>query len=345
VGERTHSNSFDLLRLVAALGVLWFHQGLLLGLDHWPRLPWLPVPPAQQNTGILGVFVFFAVSGYLNTLSLAGSRSAVRFLINRALRIYPGLAGCMAFTLALGFFFSTRAPYVDLDLVSYAAKNTLLLFGYRTTVPGIFEGGGLPGILNGSLWTLPYEGKLYLALALGLVVARFNLLAPVALFVAAAALAASGHLPGDDWGVHFSILFGAGAAIACLQMLGSLRLALLCAAGAAALVAALGNLSFATDVLLATAVVAAGNLPCWRALRPPLDISYGIYLYGFPIQQAVVLAVTHDFWRALALSFGIVLCAAVLSARFIEGPALRLKRRRAAAPAAIVTPASEAARA
>jgi peptidoglycan/LPS O-acetylase OafA/YrhL len=63
-------------------------------------------------------------------------------------------------------------------------------------------------------------------------------------------------------------------------------------------------------------------LPKW--LRPPLDLSYGLYLYAFPLQQ-ISAALIGDFWLALAFSTSITFALALMSALFIERPALRLK--------------------
>jgi peptidoglycan/LPS O-acetylase OafA/YrhL len=61
-----------------------------------------------------------------------------------------------------------------------------------------------------------------------------------------------------------------------------------------------------------------------KRLRLPLDLSYGIYLYAFPIQQVSATLFT-DFWRALAFSTIITLVLALMSALFIERYALQLK--------------------
>ena len=133
-GMRQHANAFDLVRLLAAVLVLWSHQHGLMGL---------PEPTGailQAGAGGLGLYIFFAVSGYLNTISAGHHKSVAVFLFNRALRIYPALAVCTAFTVVLGLFVaSDLQAFLSTKLISYVAKNTTLLFGVRTSVPGVFE--------------------------------------------------------------------------------------------------------------------------------------------------------------------------------------------------------------
>jgi peptidoglycan/LPS O-acetylase OafA/YrhL len=101
---RQHTNAFDLVRLIAAGLVLWSHQHALMGL------PEPSIQALQASVGGLGLYIFFAVSGYLNTLSLAQHRSVRVFLLNRVLRIYPALAACVLFTVILGLFVTTDLP-------------------------------------------------------------------------------------------------------------------------------------------------------------------------------------------------------------------------------------------
>jgi peptidoglycan/LPS O-acetylase OafA/YrhL len=285
----------------------------------------------QVGAGGLGLYIFFAISGYLNTISAEHHKSVPVFLFNRALRIYPALVVCTAFTVVLGLFVASDLhAFLGTKLVSYVAKNTTLLFGVRTSVPGVFEHSPFPGALNGSLWSLPYEVKMYIALALGLAVARYNSLCPVIVFVSAsliAALSALGVLPAlaeGNWWINFSILFVTGSMVAAAQSFVGLPLAVGVLIAVALAFVGLGQYLLMGQLLLVAVAIAVGciNLPKW--LRPPLDLSYGVYLYAFPVQQISTMLFT-DFWPALAFSTVITFALALLSALFIERPALKLK--------------------
>src|SRR6516165_3115921 len=83
-------NNFDALRLVAATSVVFSHSFLIVeGTQDHEWLIWLT--GNQSILGLVGVFVFFAISGFLVTQSFEETDDAWRFLAKRALRIFPGL--------------------------------------------------------------------------------------------------------------------------------------------------------------------------------------------------------------------------------------------------------------
>src|SRR5438045_6794951 len=95
-GERRleRHNNFDLLRLLAALSVIFSHAFLLAenSQDHDPLMI---LTGGQAILGLAGVFVFFTISGYLISQSFDTTPSPFVFLAKRALRIFPGLFGCL----------------------------------------------------------------------------------------------------------------------------------------------------------------------------------------------------------------------------------------------------------
>jgi peptidoglycan/LPS O-acetylase OafA/YrhL len=324
---RQHGNTFDLVRLVAASLVLLSHQHGLMGL------PEPTVTVLRTSIGGLGLYIFFAVSGYLNTISVSHHQSLSVFLFNRALRIYPALAVCTVFTVVLGIFVASDLhAFLNHKLLSYIAKNTTLLFGVKTSVPGVFEQSPFPGALNGSLWSLPYEVKMYIVLALGLATARYNLIAPIVLFACAsviAALSAIGILQvlSDGnwyWWVMFSVLFLAGSAVAAAQSFVGLPLAICGLIAVAFVFAGLDQHLLMWQLLLAATIVVIGSSKTPQWLRPPLDISYGVYLYAFPVQQLSTV-LFRTFWPALAFSTVLTFTLALLSALLIERRALKAK--------------------
>lgn len=168
-------NNFHVVRFVAASLVILGHSYDLLGAsDAIANATGGLIP-----TALLGVDVFFTVSGYLVTQSLLRSGSYRSFVWKRFLRIYPGLAVCLLVTvfgigalatsLSLREYFSNPATYRYFDNLTLFPPVTDLL-------PGVFEGNVRRGV-NNSLWTLAYEvtcyGLLVLAHRLGILQRRY----------------------------------------------------------------------------------------------------------------------------------------------------------------------------
>jgi peptidoglycan/LPS O-acetylase OafA/YrhL len=327
---RKHSNAFDLIRLVAASMVLWSHQHAVMGLSD---------PDAglfHVIHGGYGVFIFFVVSGYLNTLSVIRHHSVPAFLISRGLRIYPALVVCIGFTVLVG---ACVAPdlrtYLDFKLLSFIGKDVTLFTGTKAGVSQpVFTGNVMPNALNGSVWTLTYEVKMYVVLALCLVALRYKPAA--AIFVSGFGLIVIGFSALDTFWLQFSALFIAGSFVAAAQKLKNLAWPIVGMLLLSCLFAALGRSVFALYLVLTAAVITFGSirLPTW--LRPPLDLSYAIYLYAFPVQQLSAM-LTKNFWIGLAFTATITVALALLSALLVEQPAQRWKlalgRRSTAAPA------------
>ena len=87
-------NNFDALRLLAATAVIFSHA-FLLATGRQDSEPLMILTSGQAILGVVGVFVFFVISGYLVTQSWEQAPSLPRFAMKRALRIYPGLAVCI----------------------------------------------------------------------------------------------------------------------------------------------------------------------------------------------------------------------------------------------------------
>ena len=163
-------NNFDALRLVAATSVVFSHAFLLSqGREDNEPLKWLT---GQTILGVVGVFVFFVISGFLVTQSCETTGSPLRFAAKRALRIYPGYLVCILLcTVALGPLVST------LPLHAYLASGgtwdfllwNLVMNVEHNSLPGVrFTGFDIGTIVDGPLWSLPCEMVMYaMVLALG----------------------------------------------------------------------------------------------------------------------------------------------------------------------------------
>lgn len=323
-------NNFDSLRFTAAFGVLVSHAfPLTYGTNDNHELLWI-ISRSQATIGTLCVWVFFVISGYLIAQSFDRNPDPLRFVRARCLRIFPGLVVSLTVT-AVFLCTVTTLPLLDYlaskDTWLFVLRGAVLYSGTDPVLPGVF--GGLPyhDAVNGSLWTLQYEFTMYGAvLTLGVL----DLLSlPVALFATAITLLMSWRYIGGYWG-EFGACFAAGSAL----YLGRDRIkpdayaALVCVVLIIAAVFVGGlRLVFAT---------AGAYLIIYLATAPTIkfpnfarygDLSYGIYIFAFPVEQTTVYLLGHDaaWYSVAAISTPITLGLAWLSWHLIENPALRLK--------------------
>ncbi len=333
------ANNILLLRLLAALAVLLFHCYALTG--HWTDEPLWRLAP-ELNLGALGVQTFFLLSGFLVAQSWHRRPRLAEFAVARALRIYPALLAATLLTLALGELSSplrASAFWRDPLTLAYLA-HTPLGFVVRHVLPGAFAGNPLPGAVNGSLYTLPYEVRLYCAVALvgvvGVLARRVALAALAGVLLAVALMAPAWLAPvfgyaTTDHGEALVLMFALG--VLAYAWRDAIRLSRFAALGAVALVAA-DPFGVARGVLypllLGYVLLTLAYHPAlrWRAFERCGDYSYGLYVYAFPIQQTLIERLPGVLPPALlALALPAALAAAMLSWHALERPALGLKSR------------------
>ncbi|MCW4385026.1 acyltransferase [Salinibacterium sp. SYSU T00001] len=352
-GMAGHHNALGLLRLVLASLVIFSHAFPLGG---WGSDPMPLIVRNQETIGGIAVVGFFAISGYLIAKSGAGS-DIIQFLWRRVLRIFP------AFWLVLAVGALVVGPLVWLmegrplagyftlgggGPVSYIVANadlTMRAWGvhdlFATTTPyGEMTGSS---VFNGSLWTLSYEWACYLVIALFLVIGALKYARWLVVLSALGMLAISlsntffptlvpSYLPmfGDPFRVNLTYVFLVGASLGLYSKAIPLNNIL----GALSAVVVLLSLAFGGWVLIGYPAFA--YLLLWSAAKLPRqvqwigaknDYSYGIYVYGFLVQQFTAYLGWHHWgyvpWviATLLVTFG---CAWV-SWHGVEKRAMSLK--------------------
>ena len=338
LGDLAHGrhNNFQLIRLAAAAFVVLFHSFALTG--RWTQEPLWRVAP-ELNFGALGVKIFFVISGVLVTQSWLSRRAVVPFAAARVLRIYPALIAATLLTIVLAGL-SSALPWdaflTDPLTLDYAWRVAL---GWEVVyrLPGAFPDNPFPHDVNGSLWTLPIELRLYVALLIagfiGLLAHRLWWTAAVVALIVLFVLRPEWFplAPNDRVVRELALLFGLGS-LAWVWRDG-LPLSLSAAIAAFALVAWNPGGWPRTALfapLLAYVVLVLAYHPRLQvpAFNRAGDYSYGLYVYSFPIQQTLM-----QRWPALepaglaALSLPIGIAVAALSWHALERPALSLKSR------------------
>jgi peptidoglycan/LPS O-acetylase OafA/YrhL len=342
------NNNFDLLRLIAACLVIVGHAHALVPDDssHDLVLTWLNF----DYSGSLAVKFFFFLSGLVVTNSLLEKPSLGAFAQARLFRLMPAMIVCVLLTAFVLGPVVTSLPlaeyFSDRRTGSYVIRNIVLIT--QSDLPGVFAGHRNPAV-NGSLWTLPFEVLCYLGLAVlgwfGLA-RRRSICSAVMIAVIAYAIVTYAvtvgsislpfQLPVTGFrGLEVRLLppcFAFGALLALNKHRVLMRfwifgsLCVLCAISRGT-----GLFQFVFYVALFYGGVLAATTAFMKRLRPPGDFSYGVYLYGFPIQQLMVLA--HPSWSAYenqAAALAAALLIGCCSWFLIERPCIRAGRRRTA---------------
>ena len=221
--EGGRHNNFDALRLVAATSVVFSHSFLIA--EGSQNREWLILLTGNQCIlGLTGVFVFFAISGYLVTQSFEQTANPLHYLAKRALRVFPGLfvatvlSALVLSAFVLAALVTTLWPSVFLrrpEPYEYVIGNTLLDQTLHE-LPGVMFVNNPVGLeINGSLWTLRLEFAMYLmVLALG--VLRLLTLRAALLLVGFGMLCLHFNMLDEleKWGWFFQLLSGWGWLVA-----------------------------------------------------------------------------------------------------------------------------------
>lgn len=290
-------NNLNLLRLVAAVLVIVCHAfPLTLGSAYGdPLSTWTD---GRLSLGGLAVGVFLLMGGYLITASALRRPQLGSYAAARASRIFPELAltvlcctfvlGPLVTTLSLGAYFGNSETWAYLLNIALWPHHGL---------PGVFESVPYPGVVNGALWVLPVQAVCY---ALAWVAVRLGFAQRSRGLWVAAALAAGGLVTGLVLGANSFLLavarpvllFGIGALAYIYRddIVMDGRVALACGVAFCVLVGLRWDLA---------AMLLAFPYPFFylafatrRTLlaHPRLgENSYGMFLWGWPMEQLVVL--------------------------------------------------------
>jgi peptidoglycan/LPS O-acetylase OafA/YrhL len=288
-------NNFDLLRLVFALQVVMIHVLFFNQAGDSPWRQWL-LNPTNRSPVAVPVQCFFVISGFLVYSSWLRCRTLREYASKRFRRIYPAyVAAVLLGALVSWLCYDHSTPsFFSRELARYFVGQLTFLTNLQNTLPGVFADHPYPYI-NGALWTLKVEVMFYCAVPLvAWVVARgkpwcvFLVLYGLAEAFCAWCLARNGDGAAAGWaaqlpgqfaffvagmaGWHYRDWFGRYAkSVLLASLLGY----------AAAEASGLGFLRPASlggiVLYLATGFRYLGNAGRYG------DLSYGVYIYHFPI--------------------------------------------------------------
>lgn len=334
-------NNFDFLRLLFALSVILSHSFALTGNGH---TDWLHrLSGGQTMLSYLGVNGFFVISGYLIFQSLERSKSLGDYFWKRFLRLYPALTTMFLLCLLLGWW-----VYETPEIAYFSAKSTLeylprglTIFWGNSGIDGVFTQNVAPSVMNGSLWTIKYEVTMYFLVASLFFVRKQKKITTILLVLALLVLLfirlyypeankISLRLLNTEYFTSLGTYFVSGSVLAALRFENIKRLGLIALISGAALIASIGTNTFGWvcyfGIPLCTLSV---GLSSWKYLNDVGkigDLSYGLYIYSFPVQQTLYHFLSPTDGAMICYSILITTPIALLSWHFIEARALKFKK-------------------
>ncbi|MDR1295629.1 MAG: acyltransferase [Bifidobacteriaceae bacterium] len=341
------NNALNLVRLMLAAVVI---------VDHtFPLTRGLPSPHVgPQTLGGWAVIGFFIVSGYLITGSRT-SRPLSEYLVHRVARIFPGYLVCLG-VIAFGAApIAYLADHGTLDgFLSGNTKPAMFLWLNFTLHQAAFDVSGTPAdipypaVWDGALWSLWYEFMCYLVVGFAFCFAAVRRHSGLVITIgyAASVVVMRFHttvLPYVDnstdvyFFIHLLPFFLAGAVLFHLRqhLRYSIAGAVLAAGVAFVLIVYVPVCgSHLAAPFLGYLLLWVGTvLPCPALIRRE-DISYGVYIYGFVIQQCLVLLGLRELPIAVfaMMATALTVIPASLSWILVEHPALRRARGQIAYP-------------
>lgn len=328
------ANGLNLIRLGLATVVIVWHSFSITGRD-------VASDAITQIMGSGAVDGFFAISGFLITASWVRRPHVRGYLLARFLRIVPAFWVCLLVTVALlvplGSHLATGQipngyPGTTWD---YLRTNWFFQVG-QYDVAGTPNDVPYPGVWNGSIWTLRWELLCYLGVLVlgvaGLVQRRLVLNVAFVLCWTVVAATAADKI-NNFWIVtpgRFGLMFLAGGLIYTYRdRLPVSRPLLVGAAVVVALATLTPDYRLIAAIPLGYLLIAGSTYVRCARLQLRNDISYGTYIYAFPIQQVLASTglvsahVLHFMISSVALTWVV----ATASWFGVERPANRLRRR------------------
>ncbi len=340
-------NSFDLLRLLFALSVLFTHAYFITGVTDRDLLS--RISQKTYHYPHIAVPGFFIISGFLVVQSLHRSISVQDYLLRRIVRIYPGLFVMLLSTLLLGWAVysgSFRQYISNPEVYVYFAKNLLMLHQY--VMSGFFKGNPADDIINISIWSIPYEVIFYLLLTFFFRIPKqkqFAVALVIYLFLMLN-LILTHHQVGipDAMFENITVLnlfrygsfFFAGVALGLVpQFVRTNRKILLAISATFLFFLFQSHLPvYLLNLLLPIFIISLGlfEAPDWVSsiIKKTGDPSYGIYIYGFPVQQTLFYYLKPGYWQLAFLSVLVLTIIGICSWKFVEKSSLLFFRKQLA---------------
>lgn len=319
-------NSFNLIRHFAAFMVLFSHNFALNGLSE-------PIVRSWDTLGFFAVVTFFSISGYLMPSSYASSKNIFHFFEKRLRRLLPAIVVCSFIMMFIISPLFSNADYLSFAMI----KETIRLFLQHCVFifnnpTGVFHDFKVPGAMNGSLWTIPVEVFCYIIFSGSMTFKNDykTALTLLLLSIAGCFITIYNSIDFVFYGVPlkylsiFGVAFTTGSLLSMTQSVWFPHRKAISIASVLLILSAQTGLELNSICLVAfSALVVIIGLSFKTHKLQDIDISYGIYIYAFPVQQIIINKVSDNFIISLTLSSIITIMLAYASFKFVERPFLQ----------------------
>lgn len=335
----SRQNNFDFLRLLFSSLVVFSHSFPLTGTPE----PLYEFSGRQIDLGALSVNIFFAMSGHLVFFSYQNSTTALNYLWKRCLRIFPALFVLLLLSMMLfPFFYEGHQSGIFSERQYWMYfPNNLSLYRFQETIAGVFENNLRPQSVNSSLWSLKYEFTMYLVLFF---IFYFRKLKFKYILILSAFI--------GSWYFHavrpgmFEVFFGniefksalffrtatyffAGSLLTCFDLkkinFAWVKISLVIISIAAILTGHFTIIAPLTIPLLVILIGISYNKYLQKITDFTGDLSYGIYIYGFLIQQSIMYFIPLNTLLLFISSYLITCFFAYFSWNFVEKKTMKYK--------------------
>lgn len=335
-------NNFDFLRLLFSIFVIVTHSYPLLGQIECDKLCLLS--NSQASFSIIGVKGFFIISGYLIYQSLERSSSLLNYFWKRFLRLYPALI-VMLLTLML------FVPIVYHHEIPIYKNETFWSFFYNNTkvyqpqhiIQGVFETNLYPRIINGSLWTIQYELTMYILLSFLFLFKNYKKINNFIILSIVVILLIGNLFFKEQIGVYGFIIsakplldlgyfFMSGVLIYVFENILRSYFRILFFASILILTLSINYYFFENAIFFILPIIViyigSNSTKYINQIHEKIgDLSYGIYIYGFPIQQALVYFFKPNLYILMISSIIIASIFGFFSWHLIEKKCLTFKSK------------------
>ncbi|WP_312510389.1 acyltransferase family protein [Chryseobacterium culicis] len=334
-------NNFDFLRLVFASLVIITHSYALSGASQDDPLSQLT--HGQMEFSYLGVHGFFIISGYLIFKSLLRCKGLQDFYWKRLLRLYPALLVVLFLTVLLApAVYESSVPYLQNKSVYTYIPQNLTLFFRQKGIDGVFESNPYKHSINGSLWTICYEFSMYVMTSMLFFIRKKAFVKTIVILLFILSYFFTIFQPYFLYGVfvkmglgssHFYNLmcfFAGGMVLTYLKINNKKTENIIILLSFLALIISLYfNISkYTCYITLPLLIILIGERSTQYLNKVGEvigDTSYGIYIYSFPIQQALMYFFKLDTAMLFILSLPISFLLGYISWHLIEKKALGYK--------------------